>query len=130
MYQFPIVAGYFWREVKFSKISKIYSERTKYVLGLIVFFLPSIISRFRMQSIFDVLFIRHNSELLLSSSLLGNATVTIGGDPGGTGGGGGTCPPPSNFSGGIVPPPSIFESLKNIYSYICILNTMKVIQSV
>ena len=52
----------------------------------------------------------------------------IGGDPGGDGG---DVSPPQIFLGGIVPP-SIFESLKNIYSYICILNTMKVhvIQSV
>ena len=44
------------------------------------------------------------------------------------GGGGGVPPPPRFFFLGR--PPSIFESLKNIYSYICILNTMKVIQSV
>ena len=42
----------------------------------------------------------------------------------GDGGGGGRVPP-RIFLGGSSPPPSIFESLKNIYSYICILNTMK-----
>ena len=47
----------------------------------------------------------------------------IGGDPGGRGG---TCPPPPRIFLGGGRPPSIFESLKNIYSYICILNTMKV----
>ena len=51
----------------------------------------------------------------------------IGGDPGG-GGGDGDVSPLEFFWGDR--PPSIFESLKNIYSYICILNTMKVIQSV
>ena len=57
--------------------------------------------------------------------------IGIGGDPGGGGGRVPPPPPPSNFSGGGGGrPPSIFESLKNIYSYICILNTMKVIQSV
>ena len=40
----------------------------------------------------------------------------IGGDPGGDGGDV-SPPPPRIFLGGIVPP-SIFESLKNIYSYI------------
>ena len=43
---------------------------------------------------------------------------SIGGDPGG--GGGGTCPPLDFFFPGGIVPPSIFESLKNIYSYICI----------
>ena len=43
-------------------------------------------------------------------------------------GGRGGRVPPSNFSGGGSSPPSIFESLKNIFSYICILNSMKVIQ--
>ena len=42
-------------------------------------------------------------------------------------GDGGDVSPPRIFLGGIVPP-SIFESLKNIFSYICILNSMKVIQ--
>ena len=55
---------------------------------------------------------------------LNNIGVRIGGDPGGDGG---DVSPPRIFLGGIVPP-SIFESLKNILSYICILNSMKVIQ--
>ena len=54
---------------------------------------------------------------------LSNIAHLIGGDPGD--GGGGTCPPPLEFFWGDRPPPSIFESLKNIYSYICILTQGK-----
>ena len=50
-------------------------------------------------------------------------STSIGGDPGGGG-----RVPPRIFLGDR--PPSNFESLTNIYSYICILNTIKVIQSV
>ena len=46
------------------------------VFGHNFFLLPSIFSKFRMQSWFEILFIRHNSQLLLSSSFWENATVT------------------------------------------------------
>ena len=48
--------------------------------------------------------------------------------PGGGGDGGDVSPPLEFFWGDR--PPLDFESLKNIYSCICSLNTMKVIQSV
>ena len=60
-------------------------------------------------------------------------STCIGGDPGGGGGGGaGGRVSPRIFLGGSSspPPPRILKAVKNIYSYICILNTTKVIQSV
>ena len=40
------------------------------------FLLPHMISKFRLQSWFEMFFIRYNRELLLSSSFWENATVT------------------------------------------------------
>ena len=60
----------FWRKVNFRKCKKKKNPRRgkNYFLGHNFFLLPYIISKFRVQSWFEMFFIRSNQELLLSSS--------------------------------------------------------------
>ena len=60
----------------FENVTNLLGEVKNLFFSHNFFSLPSIISKFRMQSWFEILCIRHNSQLLLSSSFWENATVT------------------------------------------------------
>ena len=60
--QFPVVVGYF------PKCKKITRRGKKMFFGYNFFLLPYMISKFCMQSWFEMIFIRYNRELLMSSS--------------------------------------------------------------
>ena len=61
--QFPVVPGYFWRKVNFQKCKKFTRGGKNLFFGHNFFLLPSIISKFRKQGWFVILFVRHNSQL-------------------------------------------------------------------
>ena len=62
------VLGYFWRNVNFQKYKKNTRRGKNQFFGHNFFVLPYMISKFRVQSWFEMFFIRYNRELLLSSS--------------------------------------------------------------
>ena len=72
----PSCSWIFWRKVNFQNKTKITRRGKHLFLSITFFLLPSIISKFDMQSWFDIIFIRYNQEFLLSSSFWENTTVT------------------------------------------------------
>ena len=58
--KFPDVVGYFWRKVNFRKCRKITRRGKNQFFGHNVFLLPYMISKFRVQSWFEMFFIRYN----------------------------------------------------------------------
>ena len=66
--QFPDVVGYFLAQLNFRKCNKITRRSKNLFFGHNFFLLPYMISKFRVQSWFEMFFIRYNRELLLSSS--------------------------------------------------------------